>query len=148
MLLIASVGLYFFLAGISPTDMCGDPPSRVCRKLYFWPWLGLVAAAIYIPLLWLGFLLHASGLLQEFYGLTKSQALKLRSNPFDRFQSAKLSCERKDQVAVRKWFGSIAFGLIVFLSLHDDDLERLISLSAHWNGNDSHRLDVPDGPRT
>ncbi|MFN5997419.1 MAG: hypothetical protein ACK47C_00020 [Paracoccaceae bacterium] len=146
MLLIASVGLYFFFAGIALADICGAHPSKVCRKFYVWPWLGLVVAAFYIPFLWFSFLLHVSGLLREFYGLTELQALKLRSNPYDRFQSAKLSGGPTNRVALRKWFGSIAFGPIVFLSLHDEDIARLIDLSAHWSGNDSHRKDVPVRP--
>lgn len=138
MLLIGSVGFYFFFMGITPTDFCGSYPSKVCRKFYFWPWLGLVVATLYIPFLWFSFLLHASGLLRELYGLTASQALKLRSNPFDRFQSAKLSSVPKHQVGVRKRFGSIAFGPIVFLCLPEEDISRLIGLSEILPG-DSRR---------
>lgn len=129
MLLIGSLGLYFFCKGITLTDFCGAESSKLCRKFYFWPWLGLVAASLYIPFLWLSFILHASGLLREFYGLTESQALRLRSNPFDRFQSAKLTGLPKHRVGVRKWFGSMAFGPITFLSLSDDDIARLVGVS-------------------
>ena len=144
MLLIGSVGLYFFFKGITPTDLCGNQMSKLCRKFYFWPWLGLVAAALYIPLLWMSCILHATGLLREFYGVTESQALKLRSNPFDRFQSAKLSGLPKHRLGVKKWFGSIAFGPIVFLSLRDDDIARLIVVSKGWQSNGGRSLDRAD----
>jgi hypothetical protein len=61
MLLLGSVGFYFFFTGTTLTDMCGTQMSKLCRKFYFWPWLGLGAAALYIPFLWLSFILHASG---------------------------------------------------------------------------------------
>lgn len=146
-LLVGSVGFYFFYMDITPTDFCGNHPSKVCRKFYFWPWLGLVAAALYIPFLWFSFFLHASGLLRELYGLTASQVLKLRSNPFDRFQSVKLSSVPKHQVGVRKWFGSIAFGRIVFLTLRDDDIARLDDLGDQWSGNSDGRDHVPERPK-
>jgi hypothetical protein len=144
MLLVGSVGLYFLYRGITLTDLCGADSSKLCRKFYFWPWLGLVAAVLYIPFLWLSFILHASGLLSEFYGLTDSQALKLRSNPFDRFQSAKMSAVSRKQYAVRKWFGSIAFGPIMFLSLRDDDIARLVGIANGWQSSGSRKIDGPD----
>jgi hypothetical protein len=144
MLLIASVGLYFLYKGITLTDVCGADSSKLCRKFYFWPWFGLVAAALYIPCLWLSFILHASGLLCELYGLTDSQAIKLRSNPFDRFQSAKIAGVSRNQHAVRKWFGSMAFGPIVFLSLRDDDIAHLIDISDGWQSISGRSIDGPD----
>jgi hypothetical protein len=144
MILVGSIGLYFLYGGITPTDLCGSQMSKLCRKFYFWPWLGLVAASFYIPFLWLSFLLHASGLLREIYGLTDRQALKLRSNPFDRFQSGKLTDLTKDQMAVRRWFGSIAFGPTLFLSLHNDDIARLTGITEGWHSDLHQKMDVPD----
>jgi hypothetical protein len=145
MLLLGSVGFYFFFTGTTLTDMCGTQMSKLCRKFYFWPWLGLGAAALYIPFLWLSFILHASGLLREFYGLTDSQALRLRSNPFDRFQSAKLTDLPKHRLGVRKWFGSMAFGPITFLSLRNDEIARLVDVSEGRQSNGTLKTGGPDG---
>jgi hypothetical protein len=123
MMMIASVGIYIAYYGISIEDICGADPSRGCRKLYFWPWLGLVAAAVYTPFLWLSLLLHATGLLPEFYGLTTRQALKLRANPFDRYQSVKLDTLEAHRIAVRRRFGTLAFGWLTFLCLSENDAE-------------------------
>jgi hypothetical protein len=125
MVLIASGGIYFAFHGITLIDLCGENSAKSCRKFYFWPWLGLLVAAIYTPLIWLGFLAHASGLLSEFYGLTEAQALRLRSNPFDKFQSVKFSQLSGKQIAVRKWFGTVAFGSVCFLCLSDADADAV-----------------------
>jgi hypothetical protein len=126
MALIASVGIYFAARGITPEDFCGADPSRGCRKLYFWPWFGLIAAAVYLPFLWLSLVTHASGLLPEFYGLTSRQALKLRSNPFDRFQSVKLGTFEDTKIGERGRFGTLSFGWLAFLCLSDEDREAAL----------------------
>jgi hypothetical protein len=141
MLLLASVGIYFVIDGITVIDFCGPEPGRMCRKVFVWPWLGLTVAVIYTPFLWLSFLAHASGLLSECYGLTEVQALRLRSNPFDRFQSVKLSQLAKEQIAVQKKFGTVAFGSVTFLCLREADAESLRHVSA--NGQRAERQPQP-----
>jgi hypothetical protein len=138
MALIASVGIYFAWQGITPTDLCGPEPARACRKVYIWPWLGLVAAALYTPFLWLSVLAHASGLLREFYGLTDLQALKLRANPFDRFQSVKFSQLAEQQIGARKRFGTVVFGSVAFLCLSDKDAAAL-----HQTCDKARRVEKP-----
>jgi hypothetical protein len=123
MAIIASVGIYFAYHGISIEDVCGVDPPKACRKLYVFPWLGLVAASVYTPLLWLSLLFHATGLLRESYGLTERQALKLRSNPFDRFQSIKLDTLGDQRIGTRRRFGTLGFGWLTFLCLSDKDAD-------------------------
>lgn len=148
MAMIASVGIYIAIQGISVEDICGADPSRGCRKLYIWPWFGLVAAAAYTPLLWLSLVVHASGLLPEIYGLTDRQALKLRSNPFDRFQSIKLSTLEDQRIGVRKRFGTLAFGWLTFLCLSDNDAESALQALADGRRNrePSQRVGSSDTP--
>ncbi len=143
MALIASVGIYFALNGITPDGFCGTEPSRGCRKLYIWPWFGLVIAATYTPLLWLSFLAHSSGLLREFYGLTDMQALKFRANPFDRFQSVRLSQLTDQQIGTRKRLGTVVFGSVAFLCLSDKDAEAVLQTSGK-----ARRIKQPPHART
>jgi hypothetical protein len=138
MLLLASVGIYFVINGITTIDFCGPEPTKACRRLVFWPWFGLVVAALYTPFLWASFLIHASGLLTEFYGLTDAQALRLRANPFDRFQSVKLSRLAKGQIAVQKKFGTVAFGSVAFLCLSEADADSVRHLSANGPLGEQH----------
>lgn len=138
MTLIASVGIYFAAQGISMEDLCGAQSSRACRKLYVFPWFGLVAASVYIPFLWLSLLFHTSGLLSEFYGLTNRQALKLRSNSFDRFQSVKLETLKDQRIGVRGRFGTLTFGWLSFLCLSHEDREAALRTLEEERSREGH----------
>jgi hypothetical protein len=143
MALIGSVGIYFALNGITPTDLCGPEPSKTCQRLFVLPWIGLAVAAIYTPFLWLNLMTHTSGLLREFYGLTDTRALKLSASPFDRFQSVKFSHLAEHQIGAQKGFGTVVFGSVAFLCLSDKDTKALRQTLSN-----AQRVTAPETPNS